>query len=123
MTIYQQINATQDAAGRPVFNQPAAYSVYLETETEKYDFIQAARQAGATVSGVSGCGRGYYIQIQATPDQADYINRTVYTAEIDRMTAAQVWAAWKAQRLTVGQMATWQQRHGVTFDPEGRPGA
>lgn len=123
MTMYEQIKEVKNAAGLPVFTETAAYSVYLETETEKYDFIRATREAGATVAGVSGCGRGYYIQIDATPDQAETINRTVYTAEIDRMTAAQVWAAWKAQRLTVGQMATWQERHNVTFDPEGRPGA
>lgn len=120
MTMYQQINATQDAAGRPVFTETATYSVYLETETEKYYFLHAARQAGATVAGVSGCGTGYYIQIDATPDQAETINRTAYTAEMDRYTPAQAWAAWKAQRLTVGQMAIYQERHGLRFDHLGR---
>lgn len=120
MTIYKQINATQDAAGRPVFTETAAYSVYLETETEKYYFLQAARQAGATVAGVSGCGTGYYIQIDATPDQAETINRTAYTAEIDRYTPAQAWAAWSGQRLTVGQMEIYQERHGLRFDSLGR---
>lgn len=123
MTMYEQIREVKNEAGLPVFTRQECYSVYLETETEKYDFIEAARQAGATVAGVSGCGSGYYIQINATPDQAETINRTVYTAEIDRYTAAEAWAAWSAGRLTVGQMATWQERHGVTFDSEGRPTA
>lgn len=95
------------------------YNIYLSTETEKYDFIDAARTAGATVSGVSGCGPGYYIQIDATPEQAAYINRTFYTAEINAYTAAQAWDAWKAGRLTAGQLATWQQRRGIYFDPAG----
>lgn len=119
MTIYQHINETKNAAGLPVFTRPENYSIYLETEQEKHDFLHTARQAGATVSGVSGCGAGYYIQIQATPEQADLINRTVYTAEIDRYTSAQVWAAWSAGRLTVGQLATWQERHRTYFDPSG----
>lgn len=123
MTIYQQINETKNASGLPVFTAPESFSIYLETETEKYDFIRATREAGATVTGVSGCGTGYYIQISATQAQADYINRTAYTAEIDRYTAAQAWAAWTAGRLTVGQLATWQQRHGVTFGPDGRTSA
>lgn len=38
---------------------------------------------------------------------------------IDNMTAAQIWAAWKAQELTVGQVADWQQRHGIYFDERG----
>ena len=120
MTIYQQNNATRDAAGLPVFTATACYSVYLETETEKHYFIQAARQAGASVCGVSGCGSGFYIQIDATADQAETINRTAYTAEIDRYTPAQAWAAWKAQRLTVGQLAIYQERHRIQFDHLGR---
>ena len=120
MTIYQQINQTTNAAGRPVFTAPPeSFNIYLETEREKYDFITIARQAGATVGGVSGCGTGYYIQITATPCQADWINRNIYTAEIDRYTAAQAWRAWKAGRLTVGQLATWQERHQVYFDSLG----
>lgn len=96
------------------------YSIYLSTEQEKYDFIDAARNAGANVTGVSGCGTGYYIQIDATPEQADYINRTAYTAEINGYTAAQAWDAWKNNRLTAGQLATWQQRRGVYFDAAGQ---
>lgn len=96
------------------------YSIYLSTETEKYDFIDAARKAGATVTGVSGCGPGYYIQIDATPEQADYINRTFYTAEINGYTAAQAWDAWKAGRLSAGQLATWQQRNNTYFNAAGQ---
>ena len=51
------------------------YSIYLATEADKYEFITAARAAGATVTGVSGCGTGYYIQIDATAAQVAEINR------------------------------------------------
>jgi hypothetical protein len=36
------------------------------------------------------------------------------------MTAAQVWAAWKAQELTVGELADWQQRNRIYFNQEGK---
>lgn len=97
-----------------------AYSIYLSTETEKYDYIRAAREAGAILTGVSGCGPGYYIQINATPEQIDVIERIAYTAEINGYTAPEAWEAWKAGRLTVGQLATWQERHNVYFDQDGR---
>jgi shikimate kinase len=96
------------------------YSIYLSTETEKYDYIRAAREAGATLTGVSGCGPGYYIQIDATPAQVEYIEKTWYRAELDALTAPEAWEAWKAGRLTVGQLATWQERHNVYFDQDGR---
>lgn len=96
------------------------YNIYLETEAEKYDFMRAVREAGAKLVGVSGCCAGYYIQIEATPGQADYINKTWYRAEIDAYTAGEAWAAWKAGRLTVCQLATWQERHGVYFDATGQ---
>lgn len=50
------------------------YSIYLATENEKYDFMDIVRQAGAVLAAVSGCGSGYHISIQATPNQADRIN-------------------------------------------------
>lgn len=50
------------------------YSIYLETENEKYAFMDIVRRAGAILSAVSGCGSGYHISIQATPGQADRIN-------------------------------------------------
>lgn len=50
------------------------YNIYLNTEEQKYNFIRLVRAAGAILTGVSGCGAGYYIQIDATPDQASEIN-------------------------------------------------
>ena len=49
-----------------------------------------------------------------------YINKNLYTSEINAYTAKQAWEAWKSGRLTVGQLATWQERHGVYFDAYGR---
>jgi hypothetical protein len=97
----------------------ANYNIYLSTENEKYSFLNLARLAGASVLGVSGCGPGYYIQIEATAAQVEYINKNIYTAEIHAYTAAQAWQAWKAGRLTVGQLAEWQQQHGIYFTPAG----
>lgn len=96
------------------------YNIYLKTETEKYDFICAVREAAATLTGVSGCGPGYYIQFDATPGQIEYIDKTWYRAEIDAYTAPEAWEAWTAGRLTVNQLATWQQRHNIFFDSFGR---
>lgn len=45
--------------------------------------------------------------------------RTTYTPAIDAMSAAQIWAAWRAGTVTVYHVATWQQRHGMYFDPNG----
>lgn len=53
------------------------YSIYLATEKEKINLLQIARNYGATVAGVSGCGTGYYIQITATEEQAQKINNTL----------------------------------------------
>ena len=50
------------------------YNIIAGTETQKYNIINIIREAGATLTGVSGCGTGYYIQIDATPEQADSIN-------------------------------------------------
>ena len=50
------------------------YSIYLNTEREKYAFIDIARTAGAKITDVSGCGPGYHICMDATPAQADKIN-------------------------------------------------
>lgn len=55
------------------------YNIYLSTESEKYNLISIARAAGAIISGVSGCGAGYYIQIDATPEQAETINNRLET--------------------------------------------
>lgn len=53
------------------------YNIYLQTEAEKYHVMELARAAGAKITGVSGCGSGYYIQLQATPAQALTINKTL----------------------------------------------
>jgi hypothetical protein len=42
-----------------------------------------------------------------------------YTKEIHFMNARQVWDAWKAQKLNVGQVAEWQRRHNTYFTPNG----
>lgn len=51
------------------------YNIYLQTENEKYSFMNLARSVGALVTNVSGCGTGFYIQIDATDAQADAINK------------------------------------------------
>lgn len=53
------------------------YNVYRETETEKYQVMDLIRKAGARVTNVSGCGAGYYIQLEATPEQANKIDRMI----------------------------------------------
>jgi len=50
------------------------YNIIAGTETQKYNIINIIREAGAILTGVSGCGVGYYIQLDATPEQADNIN-------------------------------------------------
>jgi hypothetical protein len=50
------------------------YNITAETETQKYNIINIIREAGAVLTAVSGCGAGYYIQLDATPEQADNIN-------------------------------------------------
>ena len=53
------------------------YSIYLSTETEKNNFKKVAQEFGATITAVSGCGTGYYIQLNATEEQAQNINNTM----------------------------------------------
>lgn len=50
------------------------YNIIAGTETQKYNIINIIREAGAVLTGVSGCGTGYYIQIDATPEQVENIN-------------------------------------------------
>lgn len=50
------------------------YNIYAATETDKYKMIEVIRKAGAVLTAVSGCGTGYYIQLDATQEQADTIN-------------------------------------------------
>ena len=50
------------------------YNIVASTETKKYNIINLIRDAGATLTGVSGYGSGYYIQLTATPLQVQRIN-------------------------------------------------
>ena len=50
------------------------YSIYLDTEKQKYDLMAICRAHGATLADVSGCGSGYHITIEATPAQVERIN-------------------------------------------------
>lgn len=50
------------------------YNIVAATERDKYHIIDIIRAAGAILTGVSGYGSGYYIQIDATAAQADAIN-------------------------------------------------
>lgn len=51
------------------------YNIYAATENDKYTIIDVIRNAGAVLTAVSGCGAGYYIQLDATQEQADTINK------------------------------------------------
>lgn len=53
------------------------YNIVATTATEKYNIIEAIRNSGAVLIGVSGYGSGYYIQLNATEDQADQINKII----------------------------------------------
>lgn len=57
------------------------FSIWLATETEKYRFMKIARSAGAKITGVSGCGSGYYIQLDATPETSAEIDRNFNAEE------------------------------------------
>lgn len=93
-----------------------SYNIVASTETDKYSVMETIRAAGAVLTGVSGYGSGYYIQFDATEDQADYINRFLYTSDIHNLTAAGILAAWHNQEVTMHQVLTWQQRHGVILE-------
>ena len=58
------------------------YNITAKTETEKYNLIDLIRSTGATVTGVSGYGTGYYIQLNATPLQASAINLELSRREL-----------------------------------------
>ena len=45
------------------------YHIVCSNEKDKYCIIDLIRAAGATLTGVSGYGSGYYIQLDATPEQ------------------------------------------------------
>lgn len=50
------------------------YNIYTATEAEKYHIMELVRSTGGVITSVSGCGTGYYIQLQATPEQVHQIN-------------------------------------------------
>lgn len=50
------------------------FNIVAATEAEKYRIIEVIRSTGATLTGVSGYGAGYYIQLNATSLQASAIN-------------------------------------------------
>ena len=50
------------------------YNIIAESETQKYNIISIIKKAGATLTAVSGYGAGYYIQLNATTEQANNIN-------------------------------------------------
>lgn len=51
-----------------------SYNIVVWTKEEKYEIIQAIRDAGAVLTGVSGYYEGYYIQLDATPEQVHILN-------------------------------------------------
>ena len=53
------------------------YNIVASTETEKYKIIGAIRAAGAVLTGVSGYGTGYYIQLDATETQINTLNKAL----------------------------------------------
>lgn len=56
------------------------YNIVASTENEKYSIITMIRAAGAVLTGVSGYGSGYYIQLEATPAQVMQLNRRLKEA-------------------------------------------
>ena len=53
------------------------YNIVASTEEIKYKTLDVIRAAGAVLTGVSGYGSGYYIQLDATQEQADRINNAL----------------------------------------------
>lgn len=58
------------------------YNIVAKTEREKYHIIEVIRAQGATLTGVSGYGSGYYIQLNATSLQASAINLALSKKEV-----------------------------------------
>ena len=53
------------------------YNIVAATENEKYNIIEMIRDGGAILTGVSGYGSGYYIQLNATPLQVLALNKAL----------------------------------------------
>lgn len=58
------------------------YNIIAKTESEKYHIIGVIRSQGAMLTGVSGYGSGYYIQLNATSLQASAINMALSKKEV-----------------------------------------
>lgn len=58
------------------------YNIVATTEEEKYRIIEIIRNEGATLTGVSGYGSGYYIQLNATSLQVSSINMALSKREV-----------------------------------------
>jgi hypothetical protein len=58
------------------------YNIVATTEAEKYRIIEVIRSTGAKLTGVSGYGAGYYIQLNATSLQASAINMELSRKEV-----------------------------------------
>ena len=56
------------------------YNIVASTEEMKYKILDVIHAAGAVLTGVSGYGSGYYIQLNATPEQAERINNALQEA-------------------------------------------
>lgn len=61
---------------------------------------------------------GLTLVIMQHDDTPVFMSNGVYSEKVHNLTADQAWKAWKAQVLTVGQLATWQQRHNHYFKEE-----
>lgn len=53
------------------------YNIVASTEKEKYRIVDIIRTVGAVLTAISGYGNGYYIQLNATADQAERINNAL----------------------------------------------
>lgn len=55
-------------------NEMRNYNIVATTETEKSKIVEVIRSVGAVLTAISGYGNGYYIQLNATTEQAERIN-------------------------------------------------
>ena len=53
----------------------SSYHIVTMNPNDKYIIMDLIQSTGATVTGVSGYGSGYYIQFDATAAQVDAINK------------------------------------------------
>ena len=58
------------------------YTMLVFSETQKKNFLHLVSIAGATATGETFCDGEYYIQITATPTQADTINAFISAGTI-----------------------------------------